>query len=139
MSAPKNIENYIAYFSRYSENIETQDFYEANRHQFYKLVASLVYNFSYISDEDISKNTKDEIAFYISAREAIQLATDEYVDFKTYDESMRHIIDQYISANESTKKIYENTALIESLISQPQKVLDDLEIFGDKGSREIIE
>jgi type I restriction enzyme R subunit len=46
---------------------------------------------------------KVEINQFVSIRDEIKLASGDYIDLKAYEPAMRHLIDTYINAKESTK------------------------------------
>ena len=47
------------------------------------------------------KEIKKQVEFYICLREEIRMASGETLDMKTYEADMRHLIDNYIQADDS--------------------------------------
>jgi type I restriction enzyme R subunit len=54
------------------------------------------------SPKDAEK-LKSEINDFVAIRDEIKLASGDYIDLKAYEPAMRHLIDTYINAKESTK------------------------------------
>ncbi len=48
---------------------------------------------------------KNEVDYYENVRSEIRLASGDYIDLKTYEPAMRHLIDTYIRAEDSRKSI----------------------------------
>ncbi len=48
---------------------------------------------------------KIDVGLFESIRQEIKLASGDYIDLKAYEPAMRHLIDTYIDAKESTKSL----------------------------------
>jgi len=74
-----------------------------------------------MSDADYSKTEairiKNEVTLYNGVRNEIKLASGDHIDLKAYEPAMRHLIDTYISAEESEKiSTFEDIALVEIIV-----------------------
>ncbi len=107
--APKNDYEFIRYFCGNTEIPTDLKDTEVKRTALYKATVSLMRAFANISDElDESGFSKNEIESinitldrYVKLREVIRMASGEILDIKTYEADMRHLIDNYIQANDS--------------------------------------
>lgn len=102
---------FIHYFCGNTEIPTDLQEHEPQRVALYKGVASLVRAYANIADEieaagystvDIA-NIKRQVDTYLKLRDIIRNAANEKLDLKTYEADMRHLIDTYIKAEESTK------------------------------------
>ena len=107
---PKDTLDYIRYFC--GENTENKD--EVKKHEqkrlaFYKHVSHLVRAYAGIANEmeeagySVAETDKilKEIRHYENAKSEVKLASADYIDLKAYEPAMRHLIDTYISAEDS--------------------------------------
>lgn len=143
---PKGTIDYIHYFcGQNQEDLDELKENEPKREQLYKLTASLIRAYAEISGDmseagyttsDIIRIAKDVVDFK-HIRDEIKLASGDYIDLKAYEPDMRHLIDTYISAEESKKRTaLDNFSLIELLVSNGEKAVEELpnEIKKDKES-----
>lgn len=106
---PKNDLEYIRYFCGNTELPDDLKATEIRRTALYKATVSLVRAFANIADEleeaGFSKNEivdiDNSVDKYIKLREVIRMASGETLDLKTYEADMRHLIDNYIQADDS--------------------------------------
>lgn len=106
---PKNDQEYIRYFCGNTEISEDLQDTEIRRTALYKATVSLIRAFANIAGElpdagfsaaeimDINKSVDK----YVKLREVIRMASGETLDLKTYEADMRHLIDNYIQADDS--------------------------------------
>jgi len=106
---PKNDQEYIRYFCGNTEISEDLKDTEIRRTALYKATVSLIRAFANIAGElpeagfsaveiiGINKSVDK----YIKLREVIRMASGETLDLKTYEADMRHLIDNYIQADDS--------------------------------------
>ncbi len=106
---PKNDQEYIRYFCGNTEIPEDLKDTEIRRTALYKATVSLIRAYANIISEleeagfspkeieDINKSVDK----YIKLREVIRMASGETLDLKTYEADMRHLIDNYIQADDS--------------------------------------
>lgn len=106
---PKNDQEYIRYFCGNTEIPEDLKVTEIRRTALYKSTVSLIRSYANIAaeleDAGFSANEIDDIDKsvnkYVKLREVIRLASGETLDMKTYEADMRHLIDNYIQADDS--------------------------------------
>jgi type I restriction enzyme R subunit len=108
VSPPKDTLAYIHYFCGNTEIPEELKSREVQRTALYKATVALIRAYANIADEmeaagytekEIA-DIKNEIDFYLKLREEIKKASGETLDLKTYEADMRHLIDNYIQADE---------------------------------------
>ena len=144
---PKNTEDYIHYFC--AEDTTDKDALvdnEAKRVALYKTTASFVRAYinlanemeeaGYTTQEAIT--IKEEVTHYDKVREQIKLASGDYVDMKRLEPAMRHLIDQYIRAEDSEVLTdFDEMGLIELIVENGvENTIEDLPkgINGNEGS-----
>ena len=147
VAPPKGTIEFIRYFCGNTENPEELKSREAQRTALYKATVALIRAYANIADEiEAAGYTEKEIEdikkhlnFYLKLREEIRKASGETLDLKTYEADMRHLIDNYIQAEEPQKispfgeltllEIIVNTGIADAINSLPQ---------GIKGSKEAV-
>jgi type I restriction enzyme R subunit len=90
-------------------NVEQLKENESKRLKLYKLVAALIRKYANIANElaeagytpDQIKKIKQEVDHYTNVRNEVKLASGDYIDLKGYEPAMRHLIDNYIQAEDS--------------------------------------
>ena len=120
--------DYIQYFvAKHGEDDQERQENEPKRVALYKNTASLIRAYANIANEMIeagyteqeSIEIKKEVIFYDKLREEIKLASGDYVDMKMYEPAMRHLIDQYIRAEESELLTdFDEMGLIQLIVEQ---------------------
>jgi len=108
---PKHTLDYIKYFCGNTEKPEELKEHETQRTALYKATVTLVRAYANIADEMEAtgysigeiEDIKKQIDHYLNLREEIRKASGETLDLKTYEADMRHLIDNYIQAEESQK------------------------------------
>ena len=118
---PKESPDYIAFFAPQDNLKET----EQRRVALYKMSSSLVQAYSNLANEmtvagytkkEASK-IKYEVTHYVDLRHEIKLASGDHIDLKAYEPAMRHLLDTYISANESEKiSAFDELTLVEMIV-----------------------
>ena len=107
---PKKSIDYIHYFcAKDTQNKDELKNNEPKRVALYKNTASLLRAYANLANEMIEADysqtealeIKDEVIFYEKLRDEIKLASGDYVDMKMLEPAMRHLIDQYIRAEDS--------------------------------------
>lgn len=107
---PKEELQYIQYFCGNPENEDDLKETEVKRTTFYKMAVALIRAFANIAEEieeaGYSKAEVEQIrkrlSYYLNIREVLKLASKEIIDLKAYEADMRHLIDTYIQADDST-------------------------------------
>jgi len=105
---PKGTLEHIHYFCGNTEIPEELKAKEVQRTALYKGTVAFIRAYANIADDmEAASYTVDEIIdikkrldFYLNLREEIRKASGETLDMKTYEADMRHLIDNYIQADE---------------------------------------
>ncbi len=122
VSAPQESTQYIEYFC--GDNLQNN---EQKRVQLYKKTASLIRAFASLANEmneagynnEEIRKIKQDVGHYTSVREEVQLASGDYIDLKAYEPAMRHLIDSYISAEESEKiSAFDDMSLLQLIVER---------------------
>jgi len=146
---PKDTLDYIHYFC--GENTEDKD--EVKKHEqkrlaFYKHVSHLVRTYSGIANEmeeagyTVAETDKilKEIRHYENAKSEVKLASADYIDLKAYEPAMRHLIDTYISAEDSQViSAFDDMSLVELIVERGENAIDKLPIGMRKNRRAVAE
>ncbi|MDJ0511803.1 MAG: hypothetical protein QNJ64_21540 [Crocosphaera sp.] len=130
---PKEIENYINYFcGNDNQNPQLLQQTQPQRYVLYQHTATLVRAYANLANDMINlgytreqiAHIKAEVKQYESRRETIKLVSSDYIDLKTYEPDMRHLIDSYIGAKESQKiTTFDDFTLIERQWVSPHSQL----------------
>ena len=125
---PRDTAAYIRYFCQGEGS-------ERKRLTLYRLTASFVRAYADIAGEMIEAdyseeewNTiRNEVSHYENARQEVKLASGDYIDLKTYEPAMRHLLDSYIEAGNSEKlSAFDDLSLVEMLVRSGEEALDAL-------------
>jgi type I restriction enzyme R subunit len=107
--APRQLEQYIAYFCGESQDAEALEQTEPLRISFYKLVASFVRAWADIGSELTNagydtttiERLEQEVAFYVDMRAAIKNYSGEEFDIKPFEGDMRDLLNRYVKADDA--------------------------------------
>lgn len=122
---PKSKLNYQHYFCGNTEIVEALQETEIRRTALYKATVALVRAYANIvadmSDAGYSaaeqETIKQQVDFYLKLREEIRMASGEVLDTKPYEADMRHLIDNFIQAEDSRQiSPFGNLSLIELIV-----------------------
>lgn len=111
VAPPKDSLAYIRFFCGNPENEEDLKANEVKRTALYKQTVALIRAYANIagemeeagySDQEI-EDIKKRLNFYLNLREEIRKASGETLDLKTYEADMRHLIDNFIQADEARR------------------------------------
>lgn len=133
---PKDTLDYIRYFC--GENTENKD--EVKKHEqkrlaFYKHVSHLVRAYAGIANEmeeagysvDETNKILIEVRHYENAKAEVKLASADYIDLKAYEPAMRHLIDTYISAEDSQViSAFDDMSLVELIVERGEQAINKL-------------
>ena len=117
----KGTQDYIDFFAPENDLKDTAQ----RRIALYKMTSSLLIAYSNLANEmtvaGYSKKEalkiKYEVTHYMNVRKEIKLASGDYIDLKAYEPAMRHLLDTYISANESEKiSAFDDLTLVEMIV-----------------------
>jgi len=136
VSMPKTTLEYIKYFCFENEgDLEELKENEPKRLLLYKLAASLLRAFADVAGnlEELDYSAKQmgevkaEVVYYQKVRDEIKLASGDYVDLKRYEADMRHLIDNYIGADESELlSALKDMTLIELIVKDGVGFIDEM-------------
>jgi type I restriction enzyme R subunit len=126
--APKSSEAYLHYFcTAESGNATKLKENEAKRLKLYKLVASLVRAYAAIANELAEAGytpgqiatIKAEVDHASKLRDEVRLHSGDFVDLKMFEPGMRHLIDNFIRAEESEKiSAFDDLTLIQLIVER---------------------
>lgn len=143
--APKDLNAYKAYFCGNNSTENLDETHQIRRLSFYQAVAKFIRAFGQISGELILAGFNEQEAKawhkraekYAKLKEAIKIASGDYVDFKNIDADMRYLINQYVKADDSEViGDFENKGLLALLVNKPDELANTLpdEISQDKNA-----
>lgn len=109
VESPKGDLEHIHYFCGNTEIPEELKARELVRHTLYKAIVSLIRAYANIADdltdagysESKIEHIDNRLGHYLKLREIIKNASGETIDLKAYEADMRHLIDNYIQADDS--------------------------------------
>jgi len=144
---PQKSPNFIHYFcAKDTQDKDALKDNEPKRVALYKSTASLIRAYANLANEmkeagysaKEAEIIKQEVIFYDKLREEIKLASGDYVDMKMLEPAMRHLIDQYIRAEDSEVLTdFDEMGLIQLIVEKGvEKAVDELPsgIKGDRGA-----
>lgn len=136
VAPPKEMTQYFAYFS--STDTSNPDIIKQNEQKrltLYKYVASLTRSYALIANdmyeagytvEEITQ-IKQDVAHYEAVRHEVMHNAGDYIDLKSYEADMRHLIDSYIGAKESEKiSAFEDLTLIDLIVDKGRGAVKEL-------------
>lgn len=130
--------DYIHYFcGENGVDLYNDDAFARSREMLYKLVSRLIRAFAEfkprmddagVASDDQAK-LNDRVNMYIRLREIIGRASGDFLDYKQYEPGMRHLIDNYIVADDAEKiAMFDDFTLLDFILAQEDKLTKD----GDK-------
>jgi type I restriction enzyme R subunit len=144
---PKSKLDYQHYFCGNTEIPEELKNTEVRRTALYKGAVALIRAYANIAaemdeagySETEQEEIKKQVDFYLKLREEIRMASGEVLDMKTYEADMRHLIDNYIQA-EDPRQIspFGDLSLIELIVKSG--IVDAINSMpkGIKGSKQAV-
>jgi len=135
VEAPRDTQAYIRYFcgdTSYSEDLSRT---EERRIALYKLTVNLIRAYASLANEMIpagyteaeAAEIKVEVSYYETVRGEIKIASGDAIDLKSHEPAMRHLIDNYLGANDSEKVSGLNDmSLVELLVEKGEKGVESL-------------
>lgn len=108
---------------------------EAKRLALYKLTATLIRTYANIASELSEagysakeiETIKQEVDHFEKVRSEIKIHSADYIDLKTYEPAMRHLIDSYIRAEESEKiSAFDDMSLIQLIVERGTDAVEAL-------------
>ncbi len=133
---PRDASAYLRYFcAAEGGNAEQLKANEPSRAALYRLVSSFVRAFANVAGEMEEAGytpaeaaaIEGEVSLYEKVRTEVKLASGDYVDLKMYEPAMRHLIDTYIQAEDSTKvSAFDDLSLVELIVQRGPDAVDAL-------------
>ena len=107
---PREMEQYLHYFSGHASDPQALSETEPLRVSFYKAVAGFVRAYADLSQnlseagytEGEADSLREEVEFYGDLRAAIKKHSGEELDIKPYEADMRHLLNTYVQADHAT-------------------------------------
>lgn len=133
---PRDTAAYLRYFcTQNSGDIEEIKGNEPRRVKLYKLAGSLLRAYASLANEMTEAGysqaealaIKTEVEHYVSVRDEVKLNSGDYIDLKMYEPAMRHLMDNYIRAEDSKiLSSFDDMSLVDLLVNRGAGALDDL-------------
>jgi type I restriction enzyme R subunit len=133
---PRNTIDYLHYFC--AEDTADKDAVKANERKrvaLYTAVASFVRAYANLANEmteagytsEQAETTRKEVAHYEDVRQEVKMSSGDYLDMKSLEPAMRHLLDTYIRAEESEKvSTFDELGLVDLLVTEGKSALDKL-------------
>lgn len=138
---PKDSHSFIEYFCGDTEKPEELSATEQRRSALYTSTSRLVRAYTNLANEmeqagytqSQANAIKVDVGLFENIRQEIKLASGDYIDLKAYEPAMRHLIDTYIDAKESTKvSAFDDLTIIDLIVNKGVDAINEL----PKGIRE---
>lgn len=132
---PRDTTAFIKFFCGHSDDVASLTETKERRYALYKYTSHLIRAYADIAGEMIDAGytqseaiaIKNEVKYYEDIRQSVKLASGDYIDLKMYEPAMRHLIDNYISAEDSKKiSAFDNMSLVELLVRDGAGAIDTL-------------
>ena len=136
VSLPRNTIDYIRYFC--AEDTTDKDAVKVNERKrvtLYKAVASFVRAYANLANEmtgagytpEEAESIRKEATHYEKVRQEVKVASGDYLDMKSLEPAMRHLLDTYIRAEESEKvSAFDELGLVDLLVTEGRGALESL-------------
>lgn len=135
VAPPYDTPAYLRFFCGPSDDKDACKNNEPKRAALYKLVSSYLRAYADLANEMAeagftsaeSKAIKDEMTHYDKVRDEVSLASGDYVDMKSLEPAMRHLLDTYIRAEDSEKiSAFDDMSLIDLIVDRGEGAIDAL-------------
>ena len=142
---PRDTEAYLRYFCHDGKGDAAPQLAgnERKRLTLYRSVAAFLRAYANLANEMIEADyteaerlaIRDEVGHYEKVRQEIKLASGDYVDLKVFEPAMRHLLDNYIRAEDSeVLSAFDDMTLVDLLIKDGEDAINGLP-EGIRGSR----
>jgi type I restriction enzyme R subunit len=135
VAAPKDQLSFRKYFCGNTEIATDLKDNEQKRIALYKATISLIRAYANIANEMEEagytpkeiEQIKIDVKYFENLRAEIKLASGDYIDLKAYEPAMRHLIDTYISAEESEKiSAFDDLTLVQLIVERGEDAIESL-------------
>jgi type I restriction enzyme R subunit len=135
VAAPKDTEAYARYFGGANDEPDKLKDNQQKRLALYKYTSALIRAYANLANdmEDAGYTPaeieiiKREVKSYEQVRAEVKLHSGDYIDLKTYEPAMRHLIDSYIGAEESEViSAFDDMTLIQLIVERGANAVDAL-------------
>ncbi|MCP9453060.1 MAG: type I restriction endonuclease subunit R [Nitrospira sp.] len=136
VAPPRDTAAYLRYFcAAESGNAEQLKANEPKRVALYKRAAAYLRAYAALANEMREAGYSDaeaqaikaEVEHFENVRREVKLASVDYVDLKMFEPAMRHLLDTYIRAEESTKLCaFNDMTLVQLIVERGASALDSL-------------
>ena len=140
---PRDTEAYLRYFCHDGKGLAGN---ERKRLTLYRSVAAFLRAYANLANEMIEAGyteaerqaIRDEVGHYEKVRQEVKLASGDYVDLKVFEPAMRHLLDNYIRAEDSEViSKFDEMTLVDLLIKDGEGAIAGLP-EGIRGSRRAV-
>ena len=140
---PRDTEAYLRYFCHDGKGLAGN---ERKRLTLYRSVAAFLRAYANLANEMIEAGyteaerqaIRDEVGHYEKVRQEVKLASGDYVDLKVFEPAMRHLLDNYIRAEDSEViSKFDELTLVDLLIKDGEGAIGSLP-EGIRGSRRAV-
>ena len=133
---PRNTIDYLHYFC--AEDTADKEAVKANERKrvaLYKAVSSFVRAYANLANEmtgagyttEEAEATHKEVVHYEKVRQEVKITSADYLDMKSYEPAMRHLLDTYVRAEESEKvSTFDELGLVDLLVRRGKSALEEL-------------
>ncbi|MBS1511017.1 MAG: type I restriction endonuclease subunit R [Bacteroidetes bacterium] len=135
VAAPKDQLSFRKYFCGNTEIPTDLKDNEQKRIALYKATISLIRAYANIANEmeeagytpQEIEQIKNDVKYFENLRAEIKLASGDYIDLKAYEPAMRHLIDTYISAEESQNiSAFDDLTLVQLIVERGENAIESL-------------
>ena len=129
---PRDTEAYLRYFCHDGKGLAGN---ERKRLTLYRSVAAFLRAYANLANEMIEAGyteaerqaIRDEVGHYEKVRQEVKLASGDYVDLKVFEPAMRHLLDNYIRAEDSEViSKFDELTLVDLLIKDGEGAIGSL-------------
>ena len=135
VAAPRDTLAHTRYFCGNTEDAEKLKENEEKRVALYKQTSTLIRAYANLANEMEEagyvaaeiQQIKDDVKHFEKVRQEVKLSSGDYIDLKAYEPAMRHLIDSYISADDSKKiSAFDDFTLVDLIVQKGSEAFKSL-------------